>query len=82
MVGNALDVITKHFAHLRGQYQLELRFQDIPDTTLTRLGIDADNVRLVHSADVGRVDGKIRYSPGIHAAFHAVFHTLCYCATN
>ena len=75
-IRNTLDVVTKHLSHLGWQNKFELRFENVTDTALPRLRVNADNVRLVHSANVGRVDGKIGHRPGCRIPFHTVFHTL------
>ena len=76
MVGNALDVITEDLAHLGRENERVFGFEQITDTTLARLGVDADNVCFVNSADVGRVDGKIRHVPDAVSVCLAVVHTL------
>ena len=64
-------------AHLQGQYVAVILLEKIADTSLARLRVDTDDVGIVGSADVHRVDGNIGNAPFVKRILLAVFHTLC-----
>ena len=58
MIGNGFCGIAHSLAHLRRQIQTVFRLQNIADTALSRLAVDADDVCIVVSSDIGRSIGR------------------------
>ena len=75
-VGYALDEISHALAHLLGKIVAEACLENIADTALARLAVDADNVGFVLSADVLGVDREIGHCPVLSMPLLAPFQTL------
>ena len=77
MIGNGFCGIAHSLAHLRRQIQAVFRLQNIADTALSRLAVDADDVCIVVSSDIGRIDRQIRNGPGIRCFLLDPVHAFC-----
>ena len=76
MVGYALYVVAKGLTHLSRKIKLKLSFHNVSDTALAGLGVDTDNICLVHSANIPGINGKIRHSPYAVRLALSALHTL------
>ena len=76
MIADRLHEIAERFSHILRQYEAESVFKQICYAALARLAVYADDVRFVNSADVVRVDRKIRHVPHLFLVRLAEVHTL------
>ena len=75
-VGNILYHISDFFSHLLRYCISEVLFQNICYTALAGLAVDSDNIRLVFSSHILRIDRQIRHSPFVQLLVLSPFHTL------
>ena len=77
VIGNSFCCISHSFAHFWRQVQTIFCLKNISDSTLTRLAVDTDNISIVVSSDIGRVDRQIRNRPAARIFFFSPVHALC-----
>ena len=51
--------------------------QHIADASLSGLAVDTDDIRVVASSDIGRIDRQVGNSPVIRIVFFSPVHSLC-----
>src|SRR5699024_522239 len=73
----SLGGITHGFSHLGRQVQTVLGLQDISHTALAGLAVDTDNICVIISSQVCRINGKIWHSPMIRLFLLQPVHTFC-----
>ena len=69
--------IAHSFTHFRRKIQAEFRLQNISYTTFSRLAVDADDICIVVSSNICRIDRQIRYCPVLKVAVLSPVHTFC-----
>ena len=77
LVGYIFDKISYLFAHLLRQTDTEALFQDIVYTAFSGLAVDSDYVRIISSANILRIDRKIRNAPFIQVMLFSPCHSFC-----
>ena len=79
VIGNSFCCIPHSFTHLRWQVQAVFCFQDIANSTFTRLTVDTNNICIVISSNISRIDRQIWYRPAIRIFFISPVHSFCNC---
>ena len=77
VIGYALDRVSNSLAHLGRKHVTKIMLEQISYAALAGLRIDADNVGLVFSSNVLRIDRKIRNGPIAAGVILAPLHSLC-----
>ena len=76
-VGYSFCSISHSLPHLCRQIQSIILLEDIAYAALSGLAVNTDNICLIMSADVRRIDRKIRHCPFFLSVLFSVFHTFC-----
>ena len=71
-----LTGIAEMFTHFSWQMITITLLKQITYTTLARLGIYSDNICIICSSDILRIDGNIRNGPFMQMIAGSVFHPL------
>ena len=75
-IADALHEIADLLTHVDRKLIAIIFFQHVGDAALARLRIDADDVGLIHSADVARVDRQVWHGPLFLVMFFAIVHAF------
>ena len=76
MIADFLDAVAEILPHFGRRVVAVVLLQQEADAALAALGVDADNIGIVGTADVMRVDGNIRAGPFMEMLFLAPGHAL------
>ncbi len=76
VVADAFDGIAEMFAHFWRQRVAVRRFEDVADATFSGLGIDADNVAVVRSGHVVRIERNVWHAPFEQLFVFPPFHAF------
>ena len=76
LIRDLLHRVTHFLSHLLRQHDRVILLEHIRDAALAGLAVDADDVRIVGSRDVLRIDGQIRHGPLVGIVDLFVSHSL------
>src|SRR5699024_7525075 len=76
-VGNVFDKISDLFLHLLREADSEALLQDIVHAALSGLAVDSDDVGVISSSNILRIDRKVRNGPLIAVMFFSPCHDFC-----
>ena len=79
LVGYVFYQVAKFLFHHIRQRNTEALFQNIAYAAFPGLAVDTDNIRIVGTAHIFRIDWQIWHRPGFQLFFLAVCHTFCDC---
>ena len=71
-----LDGIAKVFTHLWRQRNTILLLENIANSTLAALAVDTNDIRVIGTADVMRVNDDIRYRPPVFVTLFPIGHAF------
>ena len=77
VIGHCFGCIAHSLAHFRRKVQAKLCLQYIAYTALSGLAVDTDNICVVVSSHICRIDRQIRNSPVLQISVLSPVHTLC-----
>ena len=77
LVRNLLYSVSDFFTHCNRHRDGEILFQNITDSTLSRLAVDTDNITVVSSSHIHRINWKIWNGPCLKLLFFSPRHTFC-----
>ena len=76
LVGYLFHSVTNFLAHLLRHGNRKVLFQYVTDSTLTGLAVDTDNIGIVRSANIHRIDWKIWNCPCVKLLLFSPRHTF------
>ena len=77
LVGYLFHRVADLLAHLLRDRKREVLLQDIADSTLSGLAVDTDNIRVVRSSDINRINRQIWNCPGCELLILPPSHSFC-----
>ena len=76
MVRYSFDLVAKILPHFSGKVVAKTGFQKITNAAFSTLAVNANNIGLVFSAHICRVNGKVGNIPLIEIVLFAPFHSF------
>ena len=77
LIGYALHKIADLFTHRLRQCDTEVLLESVVYAALSGLRVDADDIGVIGTADILRIDGQVRNAPHIGLSVLTPLHSLC-----